>query len=112
MCGLAVAAFAYQGLSAELVRKSESFKSVGLRLSLDDRCRVVELTDLAHGINYAHAKRESFLLGIQEHSNSKTRKVRVLVTCEPVKPKLNSELRVNMRLQEPFFKVKERQVAD
>jgi len=67
MCGLVVAAFAHQAFSAELAKASQSFETGGLRLSIDDRGRMVELADLAHGINYAHAKRESCLLGIQEY---------------------------------------------
>jgi hypothetical protein len=44
---------------------------------------------------------------IPDISNSKTRKVRVRVSCEPVNPELKSELRANIRIQEPYFKQRE-----
>jgi hypothetical protein len=45
--------------------------------------------------------------GIKDSANSKTKTIGVSVSCEPVDPSLKSELRVNIRLQEPYFKRKE-----
>ena len=78
MCGLLLGALPRQGQAAESGKDGMSFNAGGLRLSLDEKGRVVELADLARGINYRHAKRESFLLGIQEYGEGNAIKPSIL----------------------------------
>ena len=78
ICGLLLGALPRQGSSADGVKEALSFEAGGLRLALDEKGRVVELADVARGINYRHAKRDSFLLGIQEYGGSNVIKQAVL----------------------------------
>jgi hypothetical protein len=78
ICGLLLGALPQQGASADVAKDALSFEAGGLRLSLDEKGKVVELADVARGINYRHAKRESFLLGIQEYGGSNVIKQAVL----------------------------------
>jgi hypothetical protein len=74
----------------------------GQYLSIPHQFKMAYVYDANHKL-----LREVHTRNIPDISNSKTKKVVVSVTCEPVDPSLKSELRVNIRLQEPYFKQKE-----
>jgi hypothetical protein len=63
---------AHSVLGAESVPAAVSLAAGGLRLSLDDKGKIVELTNVAGDTNYRHPKRDSFLLGIQEYGEANT----------------------------------------
>ena len=68
-CGLLLGALPLQGAS-DLPGAELTCEAGGLRLSLDQKGRVVELSDVAKGINYRHETQESALLEIQEYGEN------------------------------------------